>query len=72
VKTLLPAKRRKTIYVKGENLFRGAFIWPKKRHLKNRENLSNIEMFLKIIFLHLRLIANEFEKILQKDLQKQA
>jgi hypothetical protein len=38
-KTLLIAKMRKTTYAKGENVFKGAFIWPKEKHFKKRENL---------------------------------
>jgi hypothetical protein len=37
---------------KGRTYSRGAFIWPKEKHLKKGENLSNLEMLLKILFLH--------------------
>jgi hypothetical protein len=64
--------------LRGEKLFmpkggthsREAFIWPKEKHLKKGENPSNLEMFLKIIFLHLRPFANEFEKIFTKRFAK--
>jgi hypothetical protein len=44
---------------KGRTYLGGAFIWPKGKHLK-------------ILFLQLRPIANELEKILSKYLQNQA
>jgi hypothetical protein len=37
--------------------------------LKMGENLSNLKMLLKNIFLYLKQIAKNFEKIFPKDLQ---
>jgi hypothetical protein len=45
----LIAKSRKNVFVpKGENLFRGAFIWPKQKHLRKGIILQNLEMVVKI------------------------
>jgi hypothetical protein len=32
---------------KGRTASGGAFIWPRDKHLKKRENLSNLKMLLK-------------------------
>jgi hypothetical protein len=53
---------------KGITFSGGAFIWPKKKHLKNGENLSKLENAFEIIFLYHWLIAKEFEKTFPKDL----
>jgi hypothetical protein len=43
-KTLLAAKRRKTIYAKGEKLFRGSFYVAKGKAFENGGSLSNLKM----------------------------
>jgi hypothetical protein len=65
----LTAKRRKTIYAKGGNLFRGAFIWPKEKFLKKGRIFQTQNVF-ENIFLSLRPNANEFEKNFQKICKK--
>jgi hypothetical protein len=54
---------------KGRTYSGGVFTWPKETFEKEG-NLSNLKMLSKILFLHLRPIAKEFEKIFPNDLQK--
>jgi hypothetical protein len=43
-----------------ENFFRGAFIWPKEKHLKQGENFQKIlEMLFEITFLYHWLFAKK-------------
>jgi hypothetical protein len=65
-KTLLTAKRRKTIYAKGENLFRGSFYLAKRKAFKKRRQLSNLEMLLKIYSYTLGQLQNYLKMFYQK------
>jgi hypothetical protein len=57
---------------KGRTYLGGALYLAKRKAFEKGENLSNLEMLLKICFLYLRPNANEFEKMLSKDWQNQA
>jgi hypothetical protein len=47
VKPLLRAKRSKTVFSSNrEKSFRGAFIWPKEKHLKKGGNISKLGKYL--------------------------
>jgi hypothetical protein len=64
IKTLLNTKRWIS--------FRGSFVKSKEKHLKQGEKISNLENALQtLIHLPLTIFKKNFEKDLQKNLQKQ-
>jgi hypothetical protein len=63
-KTLLNTKRR--------FLLRRSFVYSKEKHLKQGEKISNIENVSRnLIHIPLAICKKDFEKIFQKNLQKQ-
>jgi hypothetical protein len=72
VKTLLTAKRSKTVYAKREEFIQGAIYYVQRKSILNKGRiLRNLEMILKIPFLYFRPNANDFEKDFIKSLQNQ-
>jgi hypothetical protein len=67
---LLTGKNPKPYLCQRGELIQGAFYLAKGKAFEKGENLSNLEMLLKNLFVYLRPIASEFEKILPKDLQQ--
>jgi hypothetical protein len=61
-KTLLKAKRR--------ILFRGSFYLVKGKAFETGGEISNLEMFLAILFIYLWLFAKDFEKDFPKEFAK--